>query len=148
MTFPRFSYVVTRSEETLAEGSAASSHIETFGHPATAQDLYRIAALHDTDVSAFNICFTDVPTCAALGRVIEGPIQDFADIEAAETALRPSCFIQTLKSSFPQSSWKDSCSQEYCSEHMPVLIADSVARRPLKSLAFPLPAIGYALLTT
>jgi hypothetical protein len=63
--------------------------------------LYRIAALHDTDVSAFNICFTDVPTCAALGRVIEGPIQDFADIEAAETALNAILFHTNVEILIP-----------------------------------------------
>lgn len=99
--YPSFNFYASRPEETIAEGSAASSVIPTLGHVAMAHDQYRILAYAGHDLGQFNICFTDVATCAALGRLIEGPIAEFADLEAAETALTALLFHQNVEVFIP-----------------------------------------------
>lgn len=99
--FPSTSWAVTRPEETLATGSIASSPIPTLSHAAMAQDYYRIMFCADTDMSQFNVCFTDVATCVGLARVIEGPIESYADIEAAEIALNAILFHQNVEVFIP-----------------------------------------------
>ncbi len=95
--FPSTRWVVTRPEETLATGSIVGSHIPTFGHPATAHDYYRIMSCVGSDMSQFNVCFTDVATCMGLAKVIEGPIESYADIEAAEIALNAILFHENVE---------------------------------------------------
>ena len=78
--FPSTKFIVTRPEETLVTGSIVGSHIPTIGHPALAHDHYRIMSCVDSDMSLFNVCFTDVATCMGLAKVIEGPVESYADI--------------------------------------------------------------------
>ncbi len=99
--YPQTHWAVTRPEETLATGSVASSPIPTIGHPAMAQDYYRTLYCADSDMHQFNICFTDVATCAGIAKVVEGPIEDFAEIEAAETALNAILFHQNVEIFIP-----------------------------------------------
>ena len=63
-------------------------HIPTWGHIASAFDLYRTVAIHSVKNKPNSWCFTDTETAGALGRIIDGPIKSFKDIEKAESALR------------------------------------------------------------
>jgi hypothetical protein len=69
-----------------------------------AHDHYRILGYAEHNTASFNVCFTDVSSCVALGQIVEGPIVGFETIEAAETALNAllfhlnvEVFIPTLK---------------------------------------------------
>ena len=67
----------------------------------TAHDHYRILGYADHDLGQFNACFTDVTTCAALGRLIEGPLDSYGTLEAAETALNALLFHQNIEVFIP-----------------------------------------------
>lgn len=102
--YPSYSFVVSRPEETLTEDGVAISPIPTLGHVAMAHDHYRILGYAEHNTASFNVCFTDVSSCVALGQIVEGPIVGFETIEAAETALNAllfhlnvEVFIPTLK---------------------------------------------------
>lgn len=91
-----FQFAVTRPEETLATGSAASSYIPTFGHPATAFDMYRTAALLCDDPRRVNLCLTDIDTLTGFSRVVFGSVQSYSDIDAAELALQALLFHEDV----------------------------------------------------
>lgn len=65
-----------------------SAAIPTLGHPTTASDIFRVAALHRTGHEGWNSCFTDFTAPAALGRLIEGVVKSVDDLRAAEVALQ------------------------------------------------------------
>jgi hypothetical protein len=76
-------YAVTRPND-----PGPSPYIPTNGYPASASDLFRVAAVHTTGHEEWNSCFTDVNTCIALARVVEGEVSSMADLDAAEMALQ------------------------------------------------------------
>ena len=65
-----------------------SPYIPTVGYPASASDLFRIESVVVTGHEGWNSCYTDVRTCAALAKVIEGEVTSYADLAAAESALQ------------------------------------------------------------
>jgi len=67
---------------------APSSYIPTFGAVGTALDIYRLVGIESVDNHPGLWAFTDVNSLAALGRLVDGPIQSAGDISAAESALR------------------------------------------------------------
>jgi hypothetical protein len=87
MNHPTLRYFVTRPDESQASGGP-STHIPTYGHIASTVDVYRSVAVADVLHRPEAWCFTDTDAAAALGRVIDGPIQAKSDIEKAESALR------------------------------------------------------------
>jgi hypothetical protein len=50
--------------------------------------MYRVAKIVETGHAAWNSCYTDVATCKALARLIEGEVQSIDDLQAAEVALQ------------------------------------------------------------
>lgn len=62
--------------------------IPTFGHPAGGFDAYKTVAVGDINHKSDSWCFTDIEAASALGRIIDGPIRSWQDIERAESALR------------------------------------------------------------
>ncbi|MHC4179215.1 MAG: hypothetical protein ACYSWU_17010 [Planctomycetota bacterium] len=50
--------------------------------------MYRVAAVLDTGHEGWNSCYTDVATCNALARVVEGELRSAEDLQAAEVALQ------------------------------------------------------------
>lgn len=87
MSHPTYSFLVTRPDESAARG-IGSTHIPTFGHPASSLDAYRTVALHSIGDRPASSCLTDTDTEAALGRIVDGPIHSHADMERAESGLR------------------------------------------------------------
>ena len=84
---PHLQFLVTRQDESQARGLGSPS-IPTIGHAASTFDAYRIYALHSVDNKPESWCMTDTDAAAALGRIVDGPIQSHRDIESAESALR------------------------------------------------------------
>lgn len=84
---PHIQYLVTRQDESQAKGFG-SPYIPTIGHAANTFDAYRIAALHSIENKPASWSMTDTDAAAALGRIVDGPIQSHKDIEYAESALR------------------------------------------------------------
>lgn len=80
MTHPLLRYIQSRPDE--------GGYIPTFGHIATALDVYRTVAIADVENRPEAWCFTDTASAGALGRLIDGPILGRSDIEQAESALR------------------------------------------------------------
>ncbi len=87
MNYPTLRYFVTRPDEAHASGGP-SALIPTYGHIASSIDVYRSVAVADVLRRPEAWCFIDTDAAAALGRVIDGPIQARSDIEKAESALR------------------------------------------------------------
>lgn len=85
VTRPSVFYYMTRPEEPTG---MPGPYIPTFGHIASAVDVYRAVAVAEVRDHPESWCFTDMDSAAALGRVVEGPILSRADIAKAETALR------------------------------------------------------------
>jgi hypothetical protein len=86
---PRTKFIVTGPEETQGlRGSAPSSQIPTFGHIASAYDIYRTVRIDEVNNVPESWAFTDLDSVAALGRVVDGPITSGEDIARAESALR------------------------------------------------------------
>jgi len=78
-------FMLVKEEPVSPFGPAA---IPTLGARASNFDAYRtvgIAEIHDSPASW---CFTDTDAAAALGRLIDGQITSYKDIERAESALR------------------------------------------------------------
>lgn len=84
---PSLQYVVTRPDESVANGGPGT-YIPTYGHIAGSVDVYRSVAIAGVRNRPDSWCFTDTDASAALGRIIDGPIQSKFDIEKAESALR------------------------------------------------------------
>ena len=85
MTRPSVSFYMSRADE---PSEFPGPHIPTFGHIACAIDVYRAVAVAEVRNHPESWCFTDTESAAALGRIVDGPIQSRADITKAETALR------------------------------------------------------------
>lgn len=85
MTRPSISYYMSRPDEPTG---MPGPYIPTFGHIASAVDVYRAVAVAEVRNHPESWCFTDTDSAAALGRIVDGPIQARTDIEKAETALR------------------------------------------------------------
>ena len=64
------------------------AYVPTKGHPTSASDMYRVAGIHESGHEGWNSCFTDQHTCAALGRLIEGPLSSVSEIRSSEEALQ------------------------------------------------------------
>jgi hypothetical protein len=73
---------------TLGEPGPAGPSIPTLGHPTSANELFRVAALHSTGHEGWNSCFTDFTAPAALARIVEGEVKSIDDLRAAEVALQ------------------------------------------------------------
>lgn len=87
MAKPSISYFVTRADETPGPGGMGA-YIPTFGHIATAVDVYRVVAIAEVRNHPGSWSFTDTHAASALGRIVDGPISSRSDIEKGETALR------------------------------------------------------------
>jgi hypothetical protein len=87
MSRPSISYFVTRADESAGPGGFGA-YIPTFGHIATAVDVYRAVAVADVRNHPGSWSFTDTHAASALGRIVDGPISSRTDIEKGETALR------------------------------------------------------------
>lgn len=70
------------------ETGPVGPYIPTLGCPASAADLYRVAAIVQTGHEGWNSCYSDVTACNGLARVIEGEVRSLEDLQAAETALQ------------------------------------------------------------
>ena len=77
-------FAVTHHEE-MGPGSAL---IPTIGYATSAADMYRVGSIVGTGHEGWNSCYTDVATCNALARLVEGEVQSIDDLKAAETALQ------------------------------------------------------------
>jgi hypothetical protein len=77
-------FAVTHREDVGPVGP----HIPTLGYPTSAADAYRIAGIVENGHKGWNSCYTDVATCAALARLVEGGLRSIDDIRAAEVALQ------------------------------------------------------------
>lgn len=86
-TYPTVYYQVVRPEESAAKGHGHLP-IPTLGHPASYCDAYRTVAIGPVENKPASWCLTDTDAAAALGRIIDGPIRSYEDIERAESALR------------------------------------------------------------
>lgn len=72
----------------LNKNDSPQPYIPTLGLPATGLDIYKIIDIHEVTDRPKLWNFTDVESAAALGRIIDGPIQSGADLEYAENALQ------------------------------------------------------------
>ena len=85
---------MTRSRTTVfavtyrEDAEPVGPYIPTLGYPTSASDMYRVAGIAETGHEGWNSCYTDVPTCNALARMVEGEIQSADDLQAAEVALQ------------------------------------------------------------
>lgn len=73
---------------TASDAGIPGHCIPTLGHPASAMEMYRVAAIETTGHEGWNSCFTDFTVPAALARLVEGPVVSMSDLIAAETALQ------------------------------------------------------------
>lgn len=96
MQYPTLQLLVTHADESVTKGFG-STHIPTFGHVATSFDAYRTAGVHSITNRPLSWCLTDTDAQAALGRVIDGPITSYLDIERAESALRAVLLHQSVE---------------------------------------------------
>jgi hypothetical protein len=87
---PQTNFIVTSPEETRGLGRGPSSYIPTFGHIASAFDIYRTVAIAEVNNTPESWAFTDLDSVAALGRIVDGPITSGQDIAKAESAISPS----------------------------------------------------------
>ena len=87
MSRPSISYFMTHADESAGPGGIGAS-IPTFGHIATAVDVYRAVAVAEVRNHPGSWSFTDTNAASALGRIVDGPISSRSDIEKGETALR------------------------------------------------------------
>lgn len=85
---PQTSFIVTRPDETRGLGNGPSSCIPTFGHIASAYDIYRTVDICEVNNVPKSWAFTDLDSVAALGRIVDGPITSGEDIARTESALR------------------------------------------------------------
>ena len=76
------------SSESEEDRAIPGPYIPTFGYPASACDMYRVAKVVVSGHEGWNSCYTDVATCMGLAKLVEGQITSWADVEAAETALQ------------------------------------------------------------
>jgi len=77
-------FAVSRRDGTGLVGPS----IPTYGYPTSAADLFRIVKIIRTGHEGWNSCFTDVHSCNALAKLVEGPVLSLSDLSAAETALQ------------------------------------------------------------
>jgi hypothetical protein len=82
-------------------GSGPSSYIPTFGHIASAFDVYRIVGLGPTENKPDSWAFTDLESTAALGRIVDGPIVSGEDIDRAESAIRAALLYEFAEVAVP-----------------------------------------------
>jgi len=54
------------------EQGPGSAYIPTLGYPTSAADMYRVQSIVGTGHEGWNSCYTDVATCNALARVVDG----------------------------------------------------------------------------
>lgn len=95
---PSVKFIVCRPDESASRG-LGSPAIPTIGSAASTFDAYRTVAIHSIENRPASWCMTDTDSAAALGRIIDGPIQSGGDIESAESALRAILFhdyVETL----------------------------------------------------
>lgn len=86
MNNDRSTYWLTYPDEYT--GKVPGPSIPTKGYPGSASDMYRVVGIHTTGHEGWNSCFTDVYTCNALAKIVEGEIKCWHEIEAAENALQ------------------------------------------------------------
>lgn len=79
-------WLVTHHPSGYGQGPGAS--IPTLGAPASASDMFRVVGYTKSGHEGWNSCYTDAYTCQSLSKLVEGEILEWAQIEAAETALQ------------------------------------------------------------
>jgi len=86
MSKNRSTYWLTHPDDYT--GKVPGPSVPTKGYPGSASDMYRVVGIHTTGHEGWNSCFTDVYTCNALAKIVEGEITKWHEIEAAENALQ------------------------------------------------------------
>lgn len=84
---PRVTLLVTRQDEAVGTGGPRA-YVPTYGHAASAVDVYRTVAVQTVSNRPASWCLTDLASAAALGRIVDGPIESAVDLTRAESALR------------------------------------------------------------
>lgn len=91
MVDDQVAYWAARQDEMMEAGSFVPSPIPTYGAGATAVDQYRIVGIRSSNLQQIGVAFTDITAASALSKIAEGNVGSYADLEAAETALKHFC---------------------------------------------------------